>query len=187
MSEEVKTMTEENEDFEAMLEESLSNMSTDGRVEGTVVGITSTEIQVDIGRKQTGYIKYDEYSSDPTVDPATDVKVGDTINCVIMTTNDAEAPSCRPRNVSTAPHLEEPLRGRPSSKNVCDINKGDVIAYRCFRRFCLPAATGANPSKSRTPCPLRKIILNRNAGGSIRGVLGKSARRPAEVLGDCGR
>ena len=77
-------------DFAAALEESLESMSTDQKVKGVVVGITPTEIQVDIGRKQTGYITYDEYSYDPTVDPAKDCKVGDEINVIIMKTNDAE-------------------------------------------------------------------------------------------------
>ncbi len=55
-------------DFEAALEESLSSYGNQ-QVVGTVLSISPTEIQVDIGRKQTGYIPYDEYSDDPSAGP----------------------------------------------------------------------------------------------------------------------
>ena len=80
----------ENFDFEAALEESLSSLNNDQKVEGIVLGVTPTEIQVDIGRKQTGYIPYDEYSNDPAADPKSELKPGDKLNLIIMKTNDQE-------------------------------------------------------------------------------------------------
>ncbi len=76
--------------FEEALEESLKSLNSDQKVVGTVLRVTPTEIQVDIGRKQTGIITYDEYSADPTADPAKEVKVGDELNLIIMKTNDAD-------------------------------------------------------------------------------------------------
>ncbi len=76
--------------FEEALEESLKSMSTDQKVRGIVVGISPSEIQVDIGRKQTGYVPIDEYSNDPTADPSKELKIGDEIDLIIMKTNDAE-------------------------------------------------------------------------------------------------
>lgn len=76
--------------FEQALEESLKSLNSDQKVVGTVLRVTPTEIQVDIGRKQTGIISYDEYSADPTADPAKEVKVGDELNLIIMKTNDAD-------------------------------------------------------------------------------------------------
>ncbi len=82
---------EETAGFEQMLEESLSNMSSDQNVVGTVVGFTATEIQVEIaGRKHTGYVPFDEYSDDPAANPKTELKVGDEIKLRIMKTNDVE-------------------------------------------------------------------------------------------------
>ena len=40
--------------FEEMLEESLKNFNTDEKVHGVVVGITPSEVYVDVGRKQAG-------------------------------------------------------------------------------------------------------------------------------------
>ncbi len=76
--------------FEEALEESLKSLNSDQKVVGIVLRVTPTEIQVDIGRKQTGIIPYDEYSADPTADPAKEVKVGDELNLIIMKTNDAD-------------------------------------------------------------------------------------------------
>ncbi len=76
--------------FEQALEESLKSLNSDQKVVGTVLRVTPTEIQVDIGRKQTGIITYDEFSADPTINPAEAVNVGDQLNLIIMKTNDAD-------------------------------------------------------------------------------------------------
>lgn len=194
MSEEVKTnAVEETEDFAAMLEENLSNMSTDGRVEGVVVGITSSEIQVDIGRKQTGYIKYDEYSYDPTVDPATDVKVGDTINCVIMKTNDVEGTIMlskkRYDSANAWSELETAAEeGTIIEGTVTDINKGGVIATtdkgsRVFIPGSLATESRGEPLEDlrNTRVKFRIIELakpRKRAVGSIKDVL-KEERKAA--------
>ncbi|MBR1704818.1 MAG: bifunctional 4-hydroxy-3-methylbut-2-enyl diphosphate reductase/30S ribosomal protein S1 [Clostridia bacterium] len=193
MSEEVKTTIEENEDFEAMLEESLSNMSTDGRVEGTVVGITPTDILVDIGRKQTGYLKYDEYSYDPTVDPATDVKVGDTINCVIMKTNDVEGTIMLSKKRFDSANAWSELEtaaeeGTIIEGTVTDINKGGVIATtdkgsRVFIPGSLATASRGEPLEDLKNTRVRFKIIElakprKRAVGSIRDVL-KEERKAA--------
>ena len=76
--------------FEQALEESLNSMNNDQKVVGTVMHIAPNEIQVDIGRKQTGYIPIDEYSADPSANPAKELKVGDELTLIIMKTNDME-------------------------------------------------------------------------------------------------
>ncbi len=76
--------------FEQALEESLNSMNNDQKVTGVVMHVAPNEIQVDIGRKQTGYIPADEYSADPTADPMKELKVGDELDLIIMKTNDVE-------------------------------------------------------------------------------------------------
>lgn len=78
------------ESFEAMLEESLKNLNTNERVMGTVLSIAPNEVQVDVGRKQTGIIPASELTNDPNVSPEDIVKVGDEIELLIMKTNDQE-------------------------------------------------------------------------------------------------
>ncbi|HCA05264.1 MAG TPA: 4-hydroxy-3-methylbut-2-enyl diphosphate reductase, partial [Ruminococcaceae bacterium] len=92
MSEEIKSgeTTNVEESFEELLEESLKNLNTNERVMGTVISIAPNEVQVDVGRKQTGFVPVSELSNDPTVKPEDVVKVGDQIELLIMKTNDQE-------------------------------------------------------------------------------------------------
>ena len=87
------TMAEVNsteQNFEEMLEESLKSMNTDEKVHGVVVGISPTEVYVDVGRKQAGFIPAAELSTDPSVKPEDVVKMGDEMELLIMKTNDQE-------------------------------------------------------------------------------------------------
>ncbi len=76
--------------FEEALELSLSSLNTDQKVHGVVLAVGPTEIQVDIGRKQTGYVKAEEFSYDPSVKLNEVVKVGDELDLIVMKTNDQE-------------------------------------------------------------------------------------------------
>ncbi|MBQ9066578.1 MAG: S1 RNA-binding domain-containing protein, partial [Clostridia bacterium] len=190
-----KKIVDEGEDFEAMLEESLANMSNDQRVTGVIVGVTPTEIQVDIGRKQTGYIKYDEWSYDPTVDPAEEAKVGDEINCVIMKTNDAEGTIMlskrRYDSANAWSELEEAVESEAILEGtVTDINKGGVIATteKGIRVF-IPAslATESYGEKLdkllKTKVKFKIIEVNKprkRAVGSIKAVLQEERKAAKE-------
>lgn len=79
------------ENFAALLEESFKNSNTNGKVvEGTVVGIAPGEIYVDVGRKQSGVVTLEELTDNPNLTPADIVKVGDTLELMILRTNDQE-------------------------------------------------------------------------------------------------
>ena len=55
-----------------------------------VSGIAPNEIQVDVGRKQAGFVPASEVSSDANAKPEDIVKIGDEIEVLIMRTNDQE-------------------------------------------------------------------------------------------------
>ena len=76
--------------FEEALELSLSSLITDQKVHGVVLAVSPTEIQVDIGRKQTGYVPSNEYSYDSSIKLNEVVKVGDELDLIVMKTNDQE-------------------------------------------------------------------------------------------------
>ena len=76
--------------FEEALELSLSSLNTDQKVRGVVLAVNPTEIQVDIGRKQTGYVPANEYSYDSNIKLDEVVKVGDELDLIVMKTNDQE-------------------------------------------------------------------------------------------------
>ncbi|MBE6977705.1 MAG: bifunctional 4-hydroxy-3-methylbut-2-enyl diphosphate reductase/30S ribosomal protein S1 [Ruminococcaceae bacterium] len=92
-----KTMSEitnieavQEENFDALLEQSLKTLNTGDKVLGTVVGIGNTEVQVELGTKHAGYIPYDEVSSDPSVKPEDILHIGDEIEVFVVRVNDQE-------------------------------------------------------------------------------------------------
>ncbi len=189
-----KNVVEEQEDFAAMLEENLAGLNNDQRVKGIIVGVTPTEIQVDIGRKQTGYIKYDEWSYDPNVSAADEAKVGDEINCVIMKTNDAEGTIMLSKrrfdSANAWSELEEAVDSDVILEGtVTDINKGGVIATteKGIRVFIPGSLATESRGESldallKTKVKFKIIEVNKQrkrAVGSIKAVL-KEERKAAK-------
>ena len=78
------------EEFEALLEQSIKTLNTGDKVVGVVTGIGATEVQIDLGTKHAGYIPYDEVSADPSVKPEDVLKVGDEIEVFVVRVNDQE-------------------------------------------------------------------------------------------------
>ncbi len=87
MSEEI---LEIEESFAELLEKSIKTLNTGEKAVGVVVNITPTEIQVDLGTKHAGYISVNEFSDDPTVKVEEAVKIGDTIEDVVMRVFDVD-------------------------------------------------------------------------------------------------
>ena len=179
--------------FSEALEASLQSMNTDQKVKGTVVGMSPSEIQVDIGRKHAGYIPLDEFSADPTVNPLEVVKVGDVLDLIIMKTNDAEGTVMLSKkrfdaikawdDVVKASEDESVLEGV-----VSDVIKGGVLAstngVRVFIPASLATASRGEPLEGllHQHVKFRIIEVNksrRRAVGSIRAVL-KEERKAAE-------
>ena len=87
MSEEIMEIEKS---FAELLEESIKTLNTGDKVTGTVVAITPTEIQVELGIKYPGYIPVDEFSDDPSVKIEEQVKVGDEIESYVMLVSDRD-------------------------------------------------------------------------------------------------
>ena len=90
MSEFVNADAVQEENFEALLEQSIKTLNTGDKVLGIVTGIGNTEVQVDLGTKHAGYIPYDEVSADPSVKPEDILHVGDEIEVFVVRVNDQE-------------------------------------------------------------------------------------------------
>ncbi len=147
MSEEIKSgeTTNLEESFEELLEESLKNLNTNERVMGTVISIAPNEVQVDVGRKQTGFVPVDELSNDPTVKPEDVVKVGDQIELLIMRTNDQEGTIMLSKRRVDAQKVWEELQEKVDSQEVLTskvteaVKGGVIVIYNGVRVF-IPAS-----------------------------------------------
>ena len=180
--------------FEEMLEESLKSLNTDEKVRGVVVGIAPNEIQVDVGRKQAGFVPASELSFDPNARPEDIVKIGDELDLLIMRTNDQEGTIMLSKKrldafkgwdiVSKAEEEGTVLTGY-----VTDVIKGGVIAITNGVRIFIPASQAteirgqALETLLKQEVKFRIIEVNRSrrrAVGSIRSVLQEEKKKLAE-------
>ena len=180
-------------DFAAALEESLNNMNSDQKVVGTVLNITPTEIQVDIGRKQTGYIPYGEYSNDPNADPKAELKIGDTLNLIIMKTNDQEGVTMLSKKRYDAIAAWDEIVNAEGTDTilegvVTEIVRGGIIVVAKNARLFIPASLAIASRNDKLEDLLKKTVKfkvievnkqRRRAVGSIRAVL-KEERKANE-------
>ena len=133
------------ESFEEMLEESLKNLNTNERVIGTVLSIAPNEVQVDVGRKQTGFIPVSELSNDPDANPQDIVKIGDKLELLIMKTNDQEGTIMLSKRRVDAIKGWEELKEKEESKEilsgkVTETVKGGVIVLYNGVKIFVPAS-----------------------------------------------
>ena len=181
------------DEFTAALEESLNSMSTDQKVKGIVTAVNQSEIQVDIGRKQTGYVAASEYSNDPNANIAEEVKIGDELDLIILKTNDAEGTIQLSKKKFDAGQawtniIQAEEDGAILEGKVIDAIKGGVLVLTGGVRVFVPASLTGTPRgealdglKGQT-VRFRVIEVNkprRRAVGSIRAVA-QEERRAAE-------
>ncbi len=136
--------------FEEMLNATESSSNTDQKVKGIVLAVSPTEIQVDIGRKHTGYVTEAEFSNDPSVKLTEAVKVGDELDLIIMRTNDQEGTVMLSKKrfdaiagwdkVNTAKESGEVIES-----TVADVVKGGVVAFYEGIRVFIPASQATLP------------------------------------------
>lgn len=74
-------------DFEQELERSFKMITSGDIVTGTVIGISDTEVTLDLNYFTEGIIPLDELSNDPRFSIKADVSLGDTISAVVIKEN----------------------------------------------------------------------------------------------------
>ncbi len=183
VKESVQKSFEEMTDEEAF-EASLSSLTGDQKVCGTVIAVNPTEITVDIGRGVTGYVSAAEYSSNPDAKLMDEVKVDDKLNLIIMKINDQEGTAMlSKRRYDAIAGWDNIVAAKDSGEIVTgfvkEIIKGGVVAYSNNVRVFIPASQ-ATASRNDSLEDLKgkevsfriiEIGRGRRAVGSIRSVL----------------
>ena len=193
-------MSEENleieESFAELLEKSIKTLNTGEKATGVVVNITPTEIQVDLGTKHAGYIPVSEYSDDPTVKVEDCVKVGDTIEAMVMRVNDSEGVVTLSKKRLDANKNWEEIEAAKDEKTtveglVVEENKGGVVVNVKGIRVFVPASqTGLRRNEPmtqlvKTNVRLRITEVNRSRRrvvGSIRAVAAEEKAAAAAAI-----
>ena len=150
MSEEIKNTEAMEESFEELLEKSFKTLNTGEKVTGIVTAIGPTEVQVDLGCKQAGYIAIDELSADPNVKPEDVVKVGDEIETYIIRVNDVEGYAVLSKKRLDAVKVWDDIAEACENKTtlegkVTEENKGGIVVNVKGVRVFVPASQSGQP------------------------------------------
>ena len=162
MSEEIMEIEKS---FAELLEESIKTLNTGDKVTGTVVAVTPTEIQVELGIKYPGYIPVSELSDDPAVKPEDIVKVGDEIESYVMLVSDRDCLVKLSKKrldmvkgweeIESARENETPVKGF-----VTEDNKGGVVvSVKGIRVFVPASQTGLPREAAMTELLKQKVRL----------------------------
>ena len=197
MSEEIKieeTAVEE-KSFDELLEESIKTIYNGDKVTGYVVAITGTEVSVDIGAKYSGFIPTTEFTDDGAkIEDA--VKVGDTIEAVVVHVNDSEGTVRLSKKRLDAEKnwidVEEAGKeGGILEGVVTEENKGGVVVNVKGIRVFVPASQSGLPKEAEMSQLLKQKVnvkiteVNRSRKrvvGSIRAAAQKERRDRIEAL-----
>ena len=145
MSEIINADAVQEENFEALLEQSIKTLNTGDKVIGTVTGIGNTEVQVDLGTKHAGYIPYDEVSTDPSVKPEDILHVGDEIEVFVVRVNDQEGTVQLSKKKLDGMKIWEDMAASAENKTtvegtITEENKGGLVATVKGIRVFVPAS-----------------------------------------------
>ncbi len=151
-----KTMSEEKilgegmENFAEMFEQYTNTLNTGAKVTGVVTAITPTEVQVDLGCKQAGYIPVDQLTDDPTAKPEDVVKVGDEVELFVIRVNDVEGYATLSKKRLDAVKVWENIEDACNNKDVLEgvvteENKGGIVVSVKGVRVFVPASQSGLP------------------------------------------
>ena len=193
---EAETSEEVVESFEEMLEKSIKTLYTGEKVKGVVAAITPSEVSVDLGTKQSGYIPLSELTDDPSAKINEILKVGDEIETFVMRVNDVEGTvMLSKKRLDMAKNWDDIDDARAEKRIVegfvVEENKGGVVASVNSVRVFIPASQTGIPKDTpmstllKTKVRLRITEVNqarRRVVGSIRAVLVEERRAKAEKI-----
>ena len=139
--------------FAELLEESIKTLNNGDKVTGTVVAITPTEVQVELGIKYPGYIALSELSDDPTAKVEDLVKVGDEIETIVMQVSDRDClVKLSKRRLDINKGWEEIEAARENESVVegfvTEDNKGGVVVSVKGVRVFVPASQTGLPRET---------------------------------------
>ena len=182
--------------FEELLERSIKTLHTGEKVTGIIASITQTEVSVDLGTKQSGYIPISELTDDPSVKVEDMIQIGDEIEAYVMRVNDVEGTVMLSKkrldsvkawdNISEARNSKAVVEG-----TVVEENKGGIVVNVKGVRVFVPASQSGLPKDAPMTELLKKRVKlritevnqpRRRVVGSIRAVAYEERRARAEQI-----
>ncbi len=133
------------DDFKEELNRSFRSMNEGDLITGTVIGVTDTEVMVDLGYYTEGIIKITELSNDPSFSIKGDIHVGDTVTAVILSEDDGHGNVSlslkQAHDVLSWEKLKEAMANETVySCKIKEVVNGGVVTYVEGIRAFIPAS-----------------------------------------------
>ncbi len=133
------------DDYATELEASLRKVQEGDVLTGTVIGVSDTEVTVDLKSYTDGIIRAEDYSEDPSFSIKSDVHVGDEVTATVLRTDDGQGHILLSRKAAADELAWKKLQQYMDEKTVLDVKiggvvKGGVIVYVEGIRGFIPAS-----------------------------------------------
>lgn len=139
--EEMKTMA----DYSAELEASFRKINTGDIMEGTVIGISETEITLDLGYYTDGIVRLEDITDDPAFSIKNDIEIGQVVSATVIKRDDGAGHILMSMKDASAVVAWDKLKTLMESQEnvtvkVTDVTKGGVVAFLEGVRGFIPAS-----------------------------------------------
>ena len=133
------------DDYATELEASLRKVQEGDVLTGTVIGVSDTEVTVDLKSYTDGIIRPEDYSEDACFSIKNDVHVGDEVTATVLRTDDGQGHLLLSRKAAADDVAWKKLQQYLEEKTVLDVKvggvvKGGVVAYVEGIRGFIPAS-----------------------------------------------
>ena len=139
--EDMKTMS----DYAAELEASFRKIKTGDILEGTIIGISETELTLDLGYYTDGIVRLEDITDDPAFSIKNDVELGQTVSATVIKRDDGAGHILLSMKEAAAVLAWDKLRTMQEtmenvSVKVTEVTKGGVVAFLEGVRGFIPAS-----------------------------------------------
>lgn len=133
------------DDYAKELEASFKQLKEGDIIEGTVIGVSDTEVFVDLNYYTEGVIRAEDYSGDPSFSIKADINIGDKVSASILRMDDGQGNILLSRKeaneVLVWDKLQELMKDEIAvSVKITEVVKGGVVAFLEGIRGFIPAS-----------------------------------------------
>lgn len=170
---------DEDIDFAEAIDQSFKKIHNGEKVKGIVMSVDNTEITVDLGIKQTGYVKLEDLTDDGSQKPSDIVSVGDEIELIVIKVNDGDGTvALSKKRVDEMAGYDKIVQAKEDGvvlegKVNRAVNKGVIVNYLGVRVFIPASQTGLQREADLEQLNGKKVefkIIEVDEGGKKRAV-----------------
>lgn len=183
-------------DYKDQLENSFKKIKEGDILKGTVIGISETEVILDLGYYTEGIIKLEELSNDPRFSIKADMTIGEEISATVLQEDDGHGNILLSRKLADDilawEHLTEALKSKKIFRvKISQAVKSGVVTYLLGVRAFIPASqlslTYVEELEAWVGKEIDVVVITASAGDKKLVLSGKEVEREREKVDKSGK